>query len=74
MMPTFIDNWKTVAKRAWSVRFSIAATVLGAVEVGVQLWAPGQGGKAAALAALASLAAGVSRIVAQPKMHQGGQS
>jgi hypothetical protein len=66
-----VDDWFRLLKRAWSVRFSLIATVLGSVEVAVQLWAPGQGGKAAALAALASLAAGVSRIVAQPKMHQG---
>jgi hypothetical protein len=68
-----IDDWQRMLRRAWSVRFSLIATILGAVEVAVQLWAPGQGGKAAALAALASLAAGVSRIVAQPKMHQEGQ-
>jgi len=68
-----VEGWRTLLARAWSVRFSLIATVLGAVEIAVQLWAPGQGGKAAALAALASLAAGVSRIVAQPKMHQEGQ-
>jgi len=65
-----VGNWLTLVKHAWSVRFSLLATILGAIEIAVQLWAPGQGGKAAALAAIASLAAGVSRIVAQPKMHQ----
>lgn len=64
-----LDDWKLLIKRAWSVRLSLLAALLGAVEVGVQLWAPGQGGKAAALAAVVSLAATVSRLVAQPKMR-----
>jgi hypothetical protein len=66
-----IDEWGRVLRRAWSVRLALLSAALSAVEIGVQLWAPGQGGKAAAAAAAAALAAGVARIVAQAKMREG---
>lgn len=67
-----IDEWGRVLRRAWSVRLALLSALLSAVEIGVQLWAPGQGGKAAAAAAVVALAAGVARIVSQAKMRGDG--
>lgn len=63
-----IDEWRTLAPKLWSIRLSVVAAVLGAAEVAVPYLAPAvPSGRFATLAALVSLGAALSRIVAQPK-------
>lgn len=66
-----LDNWREIARKAWSVRLALLAAFLGAVEIVVQFVAATQPTPYFAMAsALTSFAAAVARIVAQPKsMH-----
>lgn len=63
-----IDNWKTVAKKAWSVRLTLLSAlsaVLGAVLPYVD-----QGGEAfVAMSAILAVLAALSRVIAQPAIH-----
>jgi len=69
-----ISNWKAVATKAWSFRFIILAAVLSGFEVALPvireiieplgLIPPGV---FAGLSFVATAAAGIARIVAQPK-------
>lgn len=66
-----IDDWKRIARRAWSVRLALLSAVLGAAEIAVQFLAASQPTPYFAMAAaLTSLAAAIARIVAQPKAFQ----
>jgi hypothetical protein len=66
-----VNDWAKVLKKAWSVRFAILAAVLSAAEIAVQLLAATRPTPYFAMAAgLASLAASVARIVAQPKAFE----
>lgn len=69
-----ISNWKTVAAKAWSMRFIILAAVLSGFEVALPVMREAieplglvPPGVFAALSFVATAAAGVARIVAQPK-------
>jgi hypothetical protein len=67
----FLDDWRRVLRRAWSIRFSLLAACFTAVEVVL----PFLGdllprGLFVLLAFAASLGATVARLVAQPKMHE----
>lgn len=75
-MNGLIDDWKHVVRKAWSVRLALLAALLGAAEVGVQMFAAVRPTPWLAMAsALCSLAASVARIVAQPRMrHDGHQA
>lgn len=66
-----IVEWRMVVKRFWSFRLALASAVLSACEITVLLWQPLwiPQGLFALLACLVSLAAGVARIVAQPKAY-----
>ena len=65
-----LPDWKRVARKAWSVKFALLAAVLGAAEVGVQLFAAVRPTPYLAMAAaVCSLAASIARLVAQPRMH-----
>ena len=67
---TLIPNWRAVLTKAWSVRLMILAAVLSGVEVALSFLDPEalgiNPGRFAALAGLASAAALVARIWAQP--------
>lgn len=65
-----IENWDEVLKKAWSIKFTILATVLGAIEVAVQLVKPAgiPDGVFAGIAAMTSLAAGVARLLQQQEI------
>lgn len=66
-----IDNWRAVARKAWSFRLAIMAAVLSGGEVLAQLLAPAYPGPwFAGGSALLCLAATLARIVAQPKLHR----
>lgn len=62
-----LPEWKKILRKAWSVRLLLVATVLSALEAGVQYYLTGTAPLLATGAALLSLAAGVSRVIAQPK-------
>lgn len=65
-----IDDWKSVLAKAWSVKFNIAATIFGAAEVVAALIQP-EGvprGVFAGIAACISIAANVSRLMAQKEL------
>lgn len=65
-----IDNWKLILRKAWSLKFTAAAMVLGAIEVGIQFYQPESwpAGLFAALAALATAASAVARLLAQQEI------
>ena len=70
-----IEDWRLVAKRAYSFRFQLAASFFSACEIFVQFtppeWITWVGpGRFAILAGLCSLAAGVSRLFKQPRMRR----
>lgn len=65
---TLVSNWRTVLRNAWSVRFSLLATVFGSIDVALQYLdgaLPIPQRSFAGLMLLSSLLAGVSRVVAQ---------
>ena len=64
-----VPEWKRIARKAWSVRLAVLAALLGAAEVGVQLFAAVRPTPYLAIAAaLCSLAASIARLVAQPEI------
>lgn len=65
-----LEDWRCIARKAWSVRLALLSAVLGSIEIAVQLLAASRPTPVFAMAAaLSSLAAAVARIVAQPKIH-----
>jgi hypothetical protein len=68
-----IDDWKRIAKRAWSVRLGALAAILSGVEVVLPLFADSfPRNLFAALSFAAVVGAMVARFVAQPKIKDGG--
>ena len=65
-----IEDWRAVMTRAWSMKFSILAAILGGLEVGVQFVQPAgiPNGVFAGIASAVSLAAGISRLIAQREL------
>lgn len=65
-----IDDWRAILAKAWSVKFNIAATLFGAAEVVVALVRPASipNGLFAGIAAVVSIAANVSRVMAQKEL------
>lgn len=67
----FIDNWKAVAKKAWSMRLIALSTILSAIEVAIPyLDDTMPRGMFAVLAGFVSVAAAMARLVAQPEVHK----
>ena len=69
-----MTNWKAVATKAWSFRFIILAAVLSGFEVALPILREAieplgliPPGAFAALSFIATAAAGIARIIAQPK-------
>lgn len=66
-----IPDWKWRAPRLTSVQLSVLSAVLSAIEFGLPFMAPDKPSGWFALAAMiAALAAGIARIVAQPKARR----
>lgn len=71
-----VENWRAILAKAWSVKFNVAATTFGAAEVVVALVQPAgiPNGVFAGIAALISVAANVSRILAQKELVADGKA
>lgn len=66
-----LKDWVTICKKAWSVRFALLSALLGGIEIAVQFLAATRPTPYFAMAAaITSVLAAVSRIVAQPKAFQ----
>ena len=66
-----LDDWRKIARRAWSVRLSIVAAIFTAAEVVVPLFGDvSPRGVFVLLAFSASIGAAIARLVAQPEMHR----
>lgn len=66
-----LDDWRRVARRAWSIRLSIVAAIFTAAEVVVPLFGEVlPRGLFVLLAFSASIGAAIARLVAQPEMHR----
>ena len=68
-----IEDWRAVLTRAWSMKFSILAAILGGLEVGVQLVQPAgiPNGVFAGIASVVSMSAAIARLVAQRELSGG---
>ena len=67
-----IDDWRAVLKRAWSLKFSLLAALLGAAEMVVQFYQPAgiRPGVFAGIAGAVSLASALARLVAQRELSE----
>lgn len=68
---TRVHNWREVLRYAWSVRLTLIASALGAIEFVLPMFfdsPPIAPGRFAAFAAAVSFLAGVARIFAQPEL------
>ena len=67
---TMIDGWQDVARKAWSMRLSLACAVFSGIEAALPMlagWMPQ--GVFAGLSFLTAIAAAVSRVVLQEELH-----
>lgn len=73
MSMELVSDWQAVLKKAWSVKFNIAATLFGAAEVIVALVQPASipHGVFAGIAAAISILSNVSRVMAQKELSDG---
>lgn len=73
MSMELVSDWQAVLKKAWSVKFNIAATLFGAAEVVVALVQPASipHGVFAGIAAAISILSNVSRVMAQKELSDG---
>jgi len=66
-----LEDWRKIARRAWSIRLSIVAAVFTAAEVVVPLFGDVlPRGVFVLLAFIASIGAAVARLVAQPEVRR----
>lgn len=65
-----IPEWRRVIKKAWVVKFNIAAALFGAAEVVVAIWKPAgmPNGVFAGIAAVISICSNVVRVLAQQEI------
>jgi uncharacterized membrane protein len=64
-----IDDWKTVAKKAWSVRLTLLSAL--AAIIGAVLPYLDQGGEAfVALSAILAVFSALSRVIVQPALRE----
>ena len=67
---TMIDDWRTVAKKAWSMRLILACAALSGMEAALPMlsgWMPS--GVLAGLSCGAAIAAGIARVIMQEELH-----
>ena len=66
-----LDDWRKIARRAWSIRLSIVAAIFTAAEVVEPLFGDVlPRGVFVLLAFSASISAAIARLLAQPEMHR----
>lgn len=65
-----VENWQGILKKAWSVKFNIAAAIFGALELVVALVQPASvpHGVFAGIAFCVSIAATGARVLAQKEL------
>lgn len=63
-----IQGWRRKFPRLWSVRLSLLAALLSAVEVGMNLWLTGRPPLIVIGAGLFSLCAAIARVISQPRL------
>lgn len=68
-MMNLVDDWKAVAKQAWSVRLTLLAA-LSAVIGAVLPYVDQHGEAFVALSAILAVLAALARVISQPEMHQ----
>ena len=65
-----IEDWKHVAKHAWSIRFIVLAALLSGVEIVLPMFDDTMPrGLFAVLMLIVTVAAAVARLIPQPKMR-----
>ena len=65
-----IEDWKHVAKHAWSIRFIVLAALLSGVEIVLPMFDDTMPrGLFAVLTLIVTVAAAVARLIPQPKMR-----
>ena len=67
---TMIEDWRTVAKKAWSMRLIFACAALSGMEAALPMlsgWMPS--GVLAGLSCMTAIAAGVARVIMQEALH-----
>jgi len=65
-----LDDWRQILRRAWSARFAALAAVFSVAEAAMPFILPEFPPRmAASIAGLMAVLSLVSRVVAQPKMH-----
>jgi len=65
-----LEDWRRVARRAWSLRFSLLAAVFTVAEMVVPLFGEVlPRGLFVLLAFSASIGAAIARLLAQPELH-----
>ena len=65
-----IEDWKHVAKHAWSIRFIVLAALLSGVEIVLPMFDDTMlRGLFAVLTLIVTVAAAVARLIPQPKMR-----
>lgn len=70
---TTIPDARHIWHRLWSVRLAILSAILSAIEIALPFVAPTMpSGRFAIAAFIVSVAAGIARIVAQPKVFDRG--
>jgi hypothetical protein len=68
----FVNDWKRLFPRLWSVRLSFMAALLSALDTGISLYSTGSAPLIVAVAMLVSVSAAVARVIAQPEVTQHG--
>ena len=69
---TMIDDWRVVAKKAWSMRLILACAALSGMEAALPMlsgWMPS--GVLAGLSCVAAIPAGIARVIMQKELHNG---
>jgi hypothetical protein len=66
-----LPNWKTIIRRAWSIRLAMLAALLSGIEIVLPFYADAFPRNIfAAMSFVATAAAVVARIIAQPEIHK----
>lgn len=70
-----VDEWKTVLKHAWSIRFAVISAVLSGFDLALPYLMPDHPTRAlAVLAAFAATASAGARLIVQFKMRADAKS
>lgn len=68
---TFIDDVKTQWWKLWSVRFSLATSIFGAIQTGMALY-DGKSVIVPAVTMVAGVAIAIARVIKQPNLKAEG--